>query len=205
MALGFDELVAHPKVWKLNGRNQQWETISTGFDALDRHLPGGGWPCRSIIEVFVRRDGIGEVSLFLPALVQLQQRSIVWIAPPYVPYAPALVRAGLDLSHMLFVHPNSDKDVPWAVEQVLQSQDRLVVLAWVSSVDQTALRRLQLKIEAQRAWAVFFRPMKTLREKSPAAMKLYLERRRGVMHVEILKCRGGKPAVVTLPDDGRGG
>jgi hypothetical protein len=205
MGFGFDELIAHPKVWKLNGRSQQWKTISTGFDELDRCLPGGGWPCHAITEVFFRCDGMGEVSLFMPALVQSQPRSIVWVAPPHIPYAPALFRAGLDLSRMLLVHPDSEQDVPWAVEQVLQSQDHLTVLAWIGRVDQTALRRLQLKVEAHRAWAVFFRPMRALRQKSPAALKLYLERRDGAMHVEILKCRGGKPAVVALPDDGRGG
>jgi len=205
MGSGFDELVAHPKIWKLDGRSPRWETIATGFDELDRCLPGGGWPSRAITEVFFERDGMGEVSLFLPALVQSQPRNIVWVAPPYIPYAPALFRAGLDLRRVLLVHPDSAQDVAWAVEQILQSQDRLIVLAWIDRVDQTALRRLQLRVEAHRAWAVFFRPMSALQQNSPSALKLHLERRAGSMRIQILKCRGAKPAVVTVPDSGRGG
>ena len=42
-----------------------------GFAALDRYLPGGGWPLGPLIEVFVERYGVGELSLLMPALAAL--------------------------------------------------------------------------------------------------------------------------------------
>jgi protein ImuA len=42
--------------------------VPSGFAALDAQLPGGGWPHPALIEVLNERPGIGELSLFLPAL-----------------------------------------------------------------------------------------------------------------------------------------
>ena len=38
---------------------------------MDRYLPGGGWPIGAIIEVFVERYGMGELTLLVPALIAL--------------------------------------------------------------------------------------------------------------------------------------
>lgn len=45
--------------------------IPTGFPALDAALPGGGWPLGALMEVLEERQGIGALSLFLPALAHL--------------------------------------------------------------------------------------------------------------------------------------
>ena len=202
--MSLEALIAHSKVWKL-GRHQQWQSVSTGFAELDRCLPGAGWPRRAITEVFVDHYGIGELRLFMPALTQLEQYGITWIAPPYIPYAPALVRYGLTLQNILMIQPTTEKDIPWAIEQVVHAHRGSTVLAWLQVINNTVLRRLQLIIEAQQAWAVFFRPIAALHEKSPAALKLYLSRQAECLSVEIVKCRGGKPGCVKLAELGGGG
>lgn len=155
-------------------------------------------------EIFIGRYGIGELQLLMPALVDRAQQGITWIAPPFTPYAPALVRRGLDLRQMLFVTPASQADVPWAIEQVLQTRVDSTVLAWLDRVPLTTLRRLQLRIAAQRIWAVFFSPLIEVSRRSPAALKMRLSATEQSLRVDILKCRGGRPGSVTLAVPGVG-
>ena len=203
--MGIEDLVAHPHVWR--GRNDGCtDALPTQFDALDRFLPGGGWPLKAVTEILLDRYGIGELSLLMPALARLSRdksarakRWIAWIAPPFVPYAPALLRYGIDLDRVLMVHPtSSSKDVLWAVEQVLRSGSSIAVLAWVGDVSIPVLRRFQLAAEANDTWVVLFRPLQALQESSPAALRLRLSRHRDAARVEILKCRGRRPAVIDL-------
>jgi cell division inhibitor SulA/protein ImuA len=197
-----EDLLAHPLLWRgQDGGSVGTTTIATGFEALDRYLPGGGWPLDGISEIFIEHYGLGELSVLMPALAALSQRAveekqwIVWIAPPFVPYAPALVQHGVDLSRILLVHPAAD--ALWAVEQVIRSQSSVAALAWVKEADVTALRRLQLGAETYRCWTVLFRPAAAVQQNSPAALRfklspVALEAENGI-HIEIQKCRGRKP------------
>lgn len=108
--------LAHPLLWRgQDGGSAAGAAIATGFDALDCYLPGGGWPLTGISEIFIERYGLGELRLLMPALAALSRRAvedkqwIVWIAPPFVPYAPALAHHGVDLSRILLVHPSTPK------------------------------------------------------------------------------------------------
>ena len=60
---------------------------ATGHAALDRELPGGGWPVGSLSEVLHDGVGIGEVRLLAGALACAARdaRLIVWIDPPHLP------------------------------------------------------------------------------------------------------------------------
>lgn len=200
--MSLDELVLDPRIWKGAGNAYQPEIIPTGFEDLDRRLPGGGWPQKAITEIFVDHHGIGELSLLMPACAI--QKTLVWIAPPYIPYAPALARYGLDLQRLLLIHPSGpEHNALWAVEQVLRSKRKVGILAWLKSVNNTALRRLQLAAEQQNNWAVFFRPADALRQRSPAALRLRLSagsssKAGGNFEIEILKCRGGRPGLVNI-------
>src|SRR5215471_3220273 len=97
--LDSDEL--RGRIWRGNGDARSARVVlPTGFAALDRYLPGGGWPLGPLIEVFVERYGVGELSLLMPALAALTaggsrpRKWVAWIAPPFVPYAPALQQRG---------------------------------------------------------------------------------------------------------------
>src|SRR5277367_1944791 len=105
------DILADARVWKLKDASAAptrpvW---STGCSALDARLPGGGWPTASLIEVLLDDTGLGEVQLFLPALVACQRAAswLVWIAPPHEPYAPALAQQGIELARLLIVRPAS--------------------------------------------------------------------------------------------------
>src|SRR6202049_2512737 len=108
------DILADARVWKLKDASAAparpvW---STGKSALDARLPGGGWPTASLIEVLLDDTGLGEVQLFLPALVDCQRRMgqggsagdvswLVWIAAPHEPSAPALTQQGVHLPRLL--------------------------------------------------------------------------------------------------------
>ena len=115
--MGIEDLLSHPLLWRgQDGGLADTPAIATGFDALDRYLPGGGWPLAGISEIFIEHYGLGELRVLMPALAELSHRAveakkwIVWVAPPFVPYAPALAHHGVDLSRILLVHPPRKKN-----------------------------------------------------------------------------------------------
>lgn len=167
--------------------------IPTGFAALDAVLLDGGWPVGTITEILTAREGIGAMRLVLPALARLSQskRWLAWVAPPHIPYAPALAAGGIDLSRVLLVHPRTAHDNLWAVEQALRAGTCGAVLAWLGGVDPKILRRLQLAAEAGQSWGLLFRPDWTAQQASPAALRLRLEPTAHGLAVHILKRRGG--------------
>ncbi|MBN1238872.1 MAG: translesion DNA synthesis-associated protein ImuA [Gammaproteobacteria bacterium] len=203
-----DRIDAHvlgPHVWRGKSVRAAHAVVSTGFAALDRKL-SGGWPWGAMIEIFVERYGIGELTLLMPTLASLStdQKAgsgwIVWVAPPWVPYAPALARCGVDPGRILLVHPSAGdrKAVLWTVEQALRSGASVAVLAWLESAADAELRRLQLAAEEQRCGLVLFRPSAALRQRSPAALRLKLSGSGEGTRVGILKCRGARPAQLSL-------
>jgi protein ImuA len=95
------------------------------------------------------------------------------------------------------VHP-SGKECLWTVEQVIRSGSSCGVLAWLAAADHVALRRLQLAAEAHGCWTILFRPTAARHERSPAALRLGLERAGTATRVRIDKCRGAWPALVDI-------
>jgi cell division inhibitor SulA/protein ImuA len=161
----------------------------------------------ALTEVLLDHYGIGELRLLMPALAALSQRSaaddpisgwITWIAPPFVPYAPALANYGVDLSRVLLVHPSADsKDCLWATEQALRSGSCVAALAWIERADDTSLRRLQLAAEEGGCWGIIFRPADTVCQSSPAALRLKLSVGIQGVDIQVLKCRGGYPSTIS--------
>ncbi|MCG6871347.1 MAG: translesion DNA synthesis-associated protein ImuA [Gammaproteobacteria bacterium] len=169
-------------------------SLSSGFDALDALLPGGGWPTGTLTEVLTEGEGVGALRLVLPALARMsqsQKKWIAWVSPPHVPYAPALAAAGLDLSRVLVVHADRNANRDWAIEQALRSGTCGAVLAWPASTDARVLRRLQLAAETGHSWGVLFRSLRHAAQPSPAAVRLQVEPDLSGISVQILKRRGG--------------
>jgi cell division inhibitor SulA/protein ImuA len=215
--IGFGCLAGH--VWRgANGQSTR-NVLSTGFPALDSRLPGGGWPRGAIIEIFVGRYGIGELTVLIPALATLTrpvpgdwrfgeaQKWVAWIAPPFIPYAPALTQRGVQIERLLMIHPSAGrKDRLWAIEQVVRSGSSTGVLAWLAEADDVALRRLQLAAEEHECWTVLFRPLEALQNRSPAALRIRVAQLSAGIRVEVVKCRGGRPCTIDIADyPGRAG
>jgi len=209
----FDELLRHPHLWRAREAQSSAEVrgLPSGYPALDRCLPGGGWPQQGLIEILTDRYGIGELSLLVPALATLCRQTaaaagshdesldgwLAWISPPYQPYAPALAAGGIDVGRVLVVRADP---ALWAMEQALRSGACSAVLGWAAPCKLQALRRLQLAAEQSRCLAVLFRRAGDANVASPAVLRIGLQSgHQGALEIEILKSRGAPPARVTLP------
>jgi len=187
------EVLRHPGIWRRSATAAQHvRTQATGLAPLDAQLPGGGWPCGALTEILCEFDGLGELSLVMPALAALTQRGqrVVFVAPPYIPYAPALAAQGLDLDYVVQIDATAAQGA-WSAEQCLRSGACGAVLAWMRDCDYTQLRRLQLAAESGDALAFLYRPARAAAKPSPAALRLQLHADAdGETSIEILKCRG---------------
>jgi hypothetical protein len=181
-------------IWR-GGETSSAPGVSSGFVELDALLPGSGFPMGALTEIIVPRFGVGELRLLLPAITRLtRERWLAFVAPPYIPYAPALARAGVDLSHVLVVNTNERSDTLWAAEQALRAGTCGAVLSWPTKTDFKWLRRLQLAAEAGGTMGIVFSPMHYAATSSPAALRLRLEPQSDGLAVHVLKRRGGWPA-----------
>jgi cell division inhibitor SulA/protein ImuA len=192
------QLVQLPGLWR-GGELEHvaHRVVATGFDALDAELPGGGWPMGTLSEVLHDGTGIGEVSFLARALARAsgEERLVAWIAPPYLPYAPAIAQAGIRLDRCMVVRPATREDALWAAEQALKSGACGAVLLWNETQRAEAheyawMRRLQLAAQAGDAMAVLYRSTAAQRQSTPAHLRVVLAREEGVLKVRIPKRRG---------------
>jgi hypothetical protein len=189
-----ERLLEHPGIFRAGqGGKLAGNSLPSGFPLLDAELPGGGWPLGALTEILPSGEGAGELRLLMPALSRLSRnrRGLVWVAPPHVPYAPALLGQGIDLAYLLTVYPAGSRDLLWALEQSLRSGACGAALSWMHTLDDRALRRLQLAAEAGAGWAILFRSPQAAEQASPAALRLYLAPSPRGVSVHILKRRGG--------------
>lgn len=176
----------------------------TGLRALDAVLPSGGWPASGLVEVLHGAPGQGELSLILPGLANLTRRGrpVLLIAPPYQPYVPAWQQAGVHLARLHVLRVDASAGA-WAMEQALRAGCCGAVLGWLSSVDDKALRRLQLAAETGQSLGFLFRGLAAGQTNSLAALRIAVETGRGGSEIRVLKCRGRNPPQVVLPLRGR--
>src|SRR5437868_14130470 len=173
-----EEILQQHPVWRGQGLAAACEKISSSFPALDAQLPGGGWPTGALTEIVGDREGIGELQVVLPALAALTTagKRVVWLAPPHLPYAPALAAAGVDLTQLSVVRAPGRLDALWAAEQVLRAGPCHALIGWFRHARYDELRRLAVAAESApasaRAFVVLFRPAAAAREPTPACLRV---------------------------------
>jgi hypothetical protein len=171
---------------------------ASGWTELDALLPGGGWQSGTIVELMPATTGIGEMRLLLPALARITgaDRHVTLIAPPYIPFAPALSQHGVQLERLLIIQAQQAEDILWAAEQSLRCRSFGAVLAWPATIRDREIRRLQLAAEAGGSTGFLYRSVDAARESSPAALRLKLRRSdNNALQIEVVKCRGGRSGV----------
>ncbi|MFO1304420.1 MAG: translesion DNA synthesis-associated protein ImuA [Burkholderiales bacterium] len=195
-------LLPHPAIWRGDDVAHEPSAIPSGYAALDAALPGRGWPQGALTELLLEREGIGEIRLTLPAIARLQaeRRDIVWIAPPYKPYAPALAAAGVDLSRFYVVACRTPQDALWAFEQSLRAPECGAAFAWLGTQDERVLRRLQVAARDGRTWGTLWRRPGVRGGAIAAPLRLALSRQEGRLAVRVLKRRGAELAGKLLLD-----
>jgi hypothetical protein len=162
----------------------------SGFDALDEALPWGGFPRGALTEILLPAPGMGEIELIAAAWRRIGARErLAIVAPPCVPYAPALRAQGLPLARLAWIEAPLAQ-APWAAEQCLRAGCVGAVALWFAGGDDRSLRRLQLAAEEGSCHGFVFRPLRHAANPSPSALRLQLEATPGALRLRVLKCRG---------------
>jgi protein ImuA len=192
--LSTDRTVLREQLERLCRHRSTLTARPSGFAELDAYLPGGGWPVGALTECLLDQHGIGELSLWLPALraILKDQRYVAFVAPPFIPYAPAFVQRGIALDKIRVLHCPTQEDSLWATEQALRCSAFGAVFAWPKAIADKQLRRLQLAAEEGRNIGVLYRPLAVAKTPSPAALRIKLRAVRSspVIDIDIHKCRG---------------
>ena len=193
MKAALAELLHNPLLWQGDRLARAEDAVASGFVALDRELPGGGWPQASLTELLLDHEGIGELRLVLPALKALVQAGewIALIAPPHVPYAPAFARHGIDPGRVIVVDTAEEKNRWWSAEQVLRANSAGALLFWPRAVNDAQTRRLQLAAQDSRSLAFVFTGTARGAQPSPAPLRIRLSQAEEKLRIDVFKRRGG--------------
>jgi len=209
-----DALLANARLWRGRGLsgNGPVRPVPSGHEQLDALLPEGGWPESGLIELLLDEYGIGELQIVMPLLLRAntdaelarEGRWIAWLAPPFLPYAPALQNAGLVLERQLIVRTLQTKEVWWAMEQVLRSGTCAAVLGWAEKAEGHALRRLKLAAEQGGSAGILFRPTRYRSQASPANLRAVLHGTAAELEIEVFKSQGGRTGRTRVSASGLG-
>ena len=193
-------LKSQPALWRGRDRYNDDQSVPTGFSSLDKALPAHGWCVGGITEMLSSHQGIGELSLLLPALSKITSEGqwAAFINPPYIPYAPALGNAGIHLERLLIIDSRNDTDTLWSAEQLLRSGLFASVVAWVTRSNAQKQRRLQIAAEAGKTWATVYRPCQARDEHSPVSARMHLSIVNNRLMLDLFKVRGGSPQSVVI-------
>ena len=161
--------------------------LGSGFAALDAALPWDGWPRGALTEILVPEMAGAELALLLPAL---QRHWSALVAPPCIPYPPALARHGLNLEQLWVIKGQTVNEQLWAFEELLKNGAFRAVVAWDLPVNPGQSRRLQLAAESGSCGGFLIRPLACRQQISTAALRLQVAPRTDGLHIDIFKCRG---------------
>jgi len=169
-------------------------TLTTGYEALDAALPGGGWPTQGLSEVLLAQAALCEWRLLAPALPTLladRSSRIYLVAPPKAPHAMGLAQLGLAPEQLVWIDVRGPADSLWVTEQLIKSEASGAVLAWLPQARPEQVRRLQVQALHCDAPVFLFRPESALRDASPAPLRLSVALGKGWgLEVRVRKRRG---------------
>ncbi len=200
----------HADVWRAHALAlAPQRTVATGDALLDAHLPGGGWPVGALTELLQAPGVHNEWRLLAPALACCGVGPVVLVAPPHLPFAPALAAQGVAARRLLwFKLPSSGSGsgpvvargasaqrasaTPlWATEQALRCAPVDAVLAWLPQARADQLRRLQLAAAEHHKLLFVMRSDQARQDASPAVLRLFLSADAdGGLCIDLLKRRG---------------
>ena len=220
--VSLQQVLKRADIWQASQRRSQHHSIASGYSPLDKLLHIGGWPLNRLTEILVEQSHIGEIQLVLPAIAKAMQKGgwLFLVEPPFNPYAPAWLKANIDIQKMIIIQSCQEKDWLWAVEQVIGHQGICCTLFWPpkDNLSNKVLKRLQLAAEQGSKLNFIFRSMSVVSQSSPASLRLVVKKperemlnTRKIVHsrkiaIEVLKQSGGwsgQKVVVDLSDPGR--
>ena len=182
-------------------------SLPLGVPEIDGALPGGGLRLGCVHEIGGDEAATGFCATLL-ARASGEQGSIIWLARKDDLYLPGLVRYGIEPGRLLLVSGlRRQADVLWAMEEVLRCHALRGVVAELDTVDRAASRRLMLAAEGSGVMGLVLGSEAGRRWTGRARVPTAESRWRVTTvpgaglagwRVEVLHCRGGRPACWTL-------
>ena len=196
----------HADVWRAHALAlAPQRTVATGEALLDLHLPGGGWPVGALTELLQAPGVHNEWRLLAPALARCGTGPVVLVAPPHLPFVPALAAQGVAAHRLLWFKlppgpapagrwggtSGASATPLWATEQALRCAPVDAVLAWLPQARTEQLRRLHLAAAEHHKLLFVMRSDQARQDASPAVLRLQISTNaEPTLCVELLKRRG---------------
>jgi protein ImuA len=191
-----------------------------GIIEIDRALPGGGLARGALHEILGvggdEEDGALAAAFaarILGRLAGTGEGMVLWCLPRPDLYGPGLAAHGLDPGRVLLVRTTRDNEILWAMEEGLRVPGIAVVVGEIGILPAVASRRLQLAAERSGVTVFLLRRWRdggqaarernlpnasTTRWRIAALPSQPPRGEPGVgcprWRIELLRCRGGKPA-----------
>jgi protein ImuA len=204
--LSLEQLLKRDDIWVGSCKHMTAQpAVSTGYEALNHSLVGGGWPLGSLVEV-CQHGMQGEWQLFNPSFVEIPGL-IALVNPPAEPFSQALIQLGIDLERLVII---DIKDKQQFIASFIELARASVgaVLAWQpdDSLTYTELRKCVLAAaDGGSGINALFRPAKAQQQSSPAALRLYIQLVPAGLEVTVFKQKGrlqmheSRPITLELP------
>jgi protein ImuA len=196
-----DALRAQLAHWEARRPGRDTSLISSGCQALDRLLPGGGLPRGALIECLedeAGAGGAGMVGLILARQAAAEGGALVILDSRHSFYPPAAAVLGIDLDKLLVVRASQARDQFWALDQCLRCPAVAAVWAPLEQLSPRDFRRLQLAAECGGGLGVLVRGSVARQQPSWSALQLWIHpqawrtedlRTGRRLRVELARCR----------------
>ncbi len=160
------------------------ETISSGCQAIDRLLPGQGYP-RGCLVQWLSGGGLGADYLALLAAREACRDggALVVVDPWNQFYPPAAAAAGIELGNLIVLRNHApgrssgdasrseDRDLLWSVDQALRCSAVGAVWGPLPAIDERWFRRFQLSAESSGCLGLFLQSLDQARQPSWAEVQ----------------------------------
>lgn len=193
---------------------QSGPVTPSGFAELDAELPGGGWPCQSVLEILSPQPSVLEWRVIGPALGRVVGAGgrVVLVGPPKTPHLPGLHAIGLNEKHLVWIQADTPAERLWCTEQLVKAGACGALVAWLPQARPEQIRRLQVLAQACQGPVFLFRPAAAQHDASAAPLRVMVRfaldweihvqllKRRGPSHDRVIQLRsvpGGLEAVLT--------
>jgi len=129
----------------------QGTDVSIGLGPLERAFPHGRWPTGAIHEFIATGSPAAAATAGFTAAVvgRLMQHTgvAIWIGKKLPVFPGALDAFGIGAERVIFITPDRDQHVAWAMEEALKCEGLAAVVGHIRDIDAIASRRLQLAVE----------------------------------------------------------
>jgi len=186
------ELLDQGDIWRGSQPRTTHMALSSGYPSFDQVLHLGGWPKNRLIEILTEQHAIGEIQLILPAIAKQMAQGgwLFLIEPPFIPYAPAWLKAGVPVERVMVIQSCNKGDELWACEQVMANASVACCLFWPVKdyLSHKHLKRLQLATQKGSALNFIFRSSEMAEQSSAASLRLLINKPIAVNRLSQASC-----------------